>query len=193
LTASTPAFAWPGGPAAPSVAPTWHGSPLFLQVIVTLAGDLEVRLPMRPNGSTTWIGASNLRLSHSPYRIVIDLAARHLLLYRDGKLILDAPAGVGTMTDPTPTGNFFVTSFAPAPTPAWGPFVMVTSAHSDAITDWEESGDAVMAIHGPLGDDAGIGTTGGRISHGCIRLHDSDLARLRAVPDGSPVDVIGGT
>ena len=191
LVATTPAFAWPGGPAAPSVAATWHGSPLFLPVIATLAGDLEIRLPTRPNGSTTWIRASNLRLYHSPYRIVIDLASRHLLLYRNDKLVLDAPAGVGTTTDPTPTGHFFVASFATAPTPAYGPFVIVTSAHSDAITDWEESGDAVVAIHGPLGEDAEIGTTGARISHGCIRLHDNDLELLRAVPDGSPIDVIG--
>jgi hypothetical protein len=60
----------------------------------------------------------------------------------------------------TPIGHFFVASFAPAPSSAWGPFVIVTSAHSNAITDWEESGDAVVAIHGPLGEDAEIGTTG---------------------------------
>jgi lipoprotein-anchoring transpeptidase ErfK/SrfK len=163
---------------------------LFLPVVATLAGDLEVRLPTRPNGSTTWIGASNLRLYHSPYRIVVDLASRHLLLYRNEKLVLNAPAGVGTASDPTPTGHFFVASFATAPTPAYGPFVIVTSAHSEAISDWEESGDAVVAIHGPLGEDAEIGKTGARISHGCIRLHDGDLALLRAVPDGSPIDII---
>jgi lipoprotein-anchoring transpeptidase ErfK/SrfK len=66
----------------------------------------------------------------------------------------------------------------------------VTSAHSNTISDWEESGDALIAIHGPLGDDAEIGTSGARISHGCIRLHDSDLAQLRVVPDGSPIDIM---
>jgi len=39
--------------------------------------------------------------------------------------------------------------------------VIVTSAHSNTITDWDNSGDAMIAIHGPLGADAEIGTTGG--------------------------------
>ena len=159
-------------------------------MVAIRSGDLEVRLPTRPNDSTAWISEAGIHLSHSPYRIVIDLATRHLLLYRDGVVVLDAPAGVGTVTDPTPLGHFFVASFATAPSSAWGPFVIVTSAHSNAITDWEESGDAVVAIHGPLGEDAEIGTTGAQISHGCVRLHDRALAELRVVPDGSPIDVI---
>jgi lipoprotein-anchoring transpeptidase ErfK/SrfK len=190
LTAITPSFISPGGAPGKSIAAKWHGSALFLPVVAIRSGDLEVRLPTRPNGSTTWISETGVRLSHTPYRIVIDLATRHLLLYHDGVVVLDAPAGVGTVTDPTPIGHFFVASFATAPSSAWGPFVIVTSAHSNAITDWEESGDAVVAIHGPLGEDAEIGTTGAQISHGCIRLHVSALAQLRAVPDGSPIDVI---
>jgi lipoprotein-anchoring transpeptidase ErfK/SrfK len=67
---------------------------------------------------------------------------------------------------------------------------MVTSAHSDSITDWEESGDAMIAIHGPLGAQAAIGTTGAAVSHGCIRLQLTDLSQLRVVPVGSPVDIV---
>lgn len=186
----TPSFASPNGRAGKAIAPTWHGLPLYLPVVAIRSRDLEVRLPTRPNGSMVWIREAGVRLFRSRYRIVIDLASRHLLLYRDGVVVLDAPAGIGTATDPTPIGDFFVVSFATAPSPAWGPFVIVTSAHSDAITDWEESGDAVVAIHGPLGEDAEIGTTGARISHGCIRLHDEALAQLRVVPDGSPIDII---
>ena len=67
---------------------------------------------------------------------------------------------------------------------------VLTSAHSNFITDWEASGDAEIGIHGPLGMDAAIGTTGVRISHGCVRLHLSDLAQLRVVPLGTPVTII---
>jgi lipoprotein-anchoring transpeptidase ErfK/SrfK len=102
---------------------------------------------------------------------------------------MSAPAGVGTAQDPTPTGNFFVALYASPPSAAWGPFVMVTSGHSNAISDYEESGDAIVAIHGPLGADAAIGTSGARVSHGCVRLHDSDLVRLRSVPVGTPVQI----
>ena len=112
------------------------------------------------------------------------------MLYKEGHLLMNAPAGVGTVQDPTPTGNFFVVLFASPPSAAWGPFVMVTSGHSNAISDYEESGDAIVAIHGPLGADAAIGTTGARISHGCVRLHDADLAQLRIVPVGSLVQII---
>lgn len=190
LSSTMSAQSSPGGAAAPAVAPTWHGSPVMLPVIATEAGYLQIRLPRRPNGSTTWIHASGVRLYSSPYSIVLNLRTRHLMLYRDGVLVLDASAGVGTPIDPTPTGHFFVAFFAAAPTPAWGPFVMVTSAHSNAITDWEASGDALIAIHGPLGEDSEIGTSGAQISHGCVRLHDSDLAKLRVVPDGSPIDIV---
>jgi len=78
----------------------------------------------------------------------------------------------------------------PQPNPGYGPFIIVTSAHSPAIADWEGSGDAVIGIHGPLGDDTEIGTSGARISHGCIRLHDQALERLTEVPPGTPVDVV---
>lgn len=68
--------------------------------------------------------------------------------------------------------------------------MVTSSAHSNVITDWEASGDALIVIHGPLGDDTAIGTTGARISRGCLRLHNSDLAKLRVLPDGSPIDII---
>jgi len=190
LGKTTSAYLSPGGHATIPIAASWHGSPLDLPVIALRDGYLEVRLPSRPNGSTTWIRRNSVHLLETQYKIVIDLSTRHLLLYRDGKLTLDAPAGIGTVADPTPTGHFFVAFFAKAPSAAWGPFVMVTSAHSNAISDWEESGDAIVAIHGPLGADQAIGTTGAQVSHGCVRLHDVALVQLRAVPDGSPVEII---
>jgi lipoprotein-anchoring transpeptidase ErfK/SrfK len=115
----------------------------------------------------------------------------HVDLYNHAQEVGNFPAGIGTPTDPTPTGHFFVVLLAAPPSPGYGPFVIVTSAHSNAISDWEESGDAITAIHGPLGADAAIGTTGARISHGCIRLHNADLAQLRDVPAGTPIDIVG--
>ncbi len=190
LERTTTSYRSPDGPVSNPIAATWHGSPLDLPVVSSRDGFLEVRLPSRPNGSTTWIRGNTVRLLETPYKIVIDLSTRHLLLYRYGRLVLDVPAGVGTVADPTPTGHFFVAFFAKAPSAAWGPFVIVTSAHSNAISDWEESGDAIVAIHGPLGADQAIGTTGAQVSHGCVRLHDAALELLRVVPDGSPVEII---
>ena len=190
LTETTPDFATPGGPQTGTVPATWYGAPSALPVLEQDNGYLEVRLAQRPNGSTSWIASSAATLSTTPYKIVVDLATEHLMLYKGGRLLMSAPAGVGTVQDPTPTGNFFVVLFASPPSTAWGPFIMVTSGHSNAISDYEESGDAILAIHGPLGEDAAIGTTGARISHGCVRLHDADLAQLRTVPVGSPVQIL---
>jgi lipoprotein-anchoring transpeptidase ErfK/SrfK len=152
-----------------------------------------VRLAQRPDGSTAWLPLGDVALSSTPYRIVVDLATTRLALYDRGRLVFSAPAGVGTPDDPTPTGEFFVAfdEPPPQPNPGYGPFIIVTSDHSQAIGDWEDSGDAVIGIHGPLGEDSEIGTTGARISHGCIRLHDQALEELAKVTPGTPIDVVG--
>jgi lipoprotein-anchoring transpeptidase ErfK/SrfK len=190
IEGSTPAYAAPGGSLAGRVAAVWDRAPSVLPVIGRDGDWLHVRLPQRPNGSTTWLRKSAVRLSYTPYSITIEEKPPRLLLYRYGKLAGDFPAGIGTPTDPTPTGSFFVAYFAEPPSPGYGPFVMVSSAHSNSITDWESSGDAEIAIHGPLGMDAAIGASGARISHGCVRLHLADLMKLRGVPVGTPITII---
>jgi lipoprotein-anchoring transpeptidase ErfK/SrfK len=173
-----------------SIPPTWYGRPSVLPVIAAKPGWVEVRLAQRPNESTAWLASSEVRLGSTPYRIVINVGTMHLSLYDHGKQVLSAPAGVGTADDPTPAGQFFVAFDEPPLSPGYGAFVMVTSAHSPSISDWEDSGDAVIGIHGPLGEDGAIGTTGARVSHGCVRLHDTALRQLAAVPAGTPVDIV---
>ena len=170
----------------------WDGRPSVLPVIATSPGWVRVRLAQRPNGSTAWLPASDVTLGSTPYRIVVNSATTQLALYDKGQLVFSAPAGVGTPDDPTPTGEFFVAfdERPPQPNPGYGPFIIVTSAHSTTIADLEGSGDAVIGIHGPLGEDSEIGTAGARISHGCVRLHDQALERLVVVPPGTPVDIV---
>jgi lipoprotein-anchoring transpeptidase ErfK/SrfK len=189
---TAPRFASPGRGRDGTVPASWYGRPSVLPVIGTVPGWVKVRLAQRPNESVAWLPAKDVTISSTPFRIVIDLATTHLELYDQGRLTLSVPAGVGTPDDPTPTGEFFVAfdEQPPQPNPGYGPFIMVTSAHSGAISDWEGSGDAVIGIHGPLGEDTEIGTTGARISHGCIRLHDTALVRLSEVPPGTPIDIV---
>jgi lipoprotein-anchoring transpeptidase ErfK/SrfK len=193
LQGSVPGYASPEAPTSDMTVPgTWYGYPSALPVLATEPGWLYVRLAQRPNGSTIWVRQSDVTLSNTPYAIVVDLSTEHLLVFDDGAQILDFPAGIGAPSDPTPTGHYFMPMQYPSPGPGYGPFVLVTSDHSDTITDWENSGDAIIGIHGPITayDDALIGTTGAAISHGCIRLHDADLAQLAFVPAGTPIDVI---
>jgi lipoprotein-anchoring transpeptidase ErfK/SrfK len=193
LLATTARYAAPGRPADGAVPASWYGRRSVLPVIATRPGWVRVRLAQRPDGSTAWLPLGDVALSSTPYRIVVDLATTRLALYDRGRLVFSAPAGVGTPDDPTPTGEFFVAfdEPPPQPNPGYGPFIIVTSDHSQAIGDWEDSGDAVIGIHGPLGEDSEIGTTGARISHGCIRLHDQALEELAKVTPGTPIDVIG--
>jgi lipoprotein-anchoring transpeptidase ErfK/SrfK len=185
-----PGYADPKAAPSVQIAPTWHGAASVLPVIWAAPGWVDVRLAQRPNESTAWVRDADVTLSSTPYRIVVDLATTHLNLYKSGQLEFSVPAGVGTATDPTPLGQFFVAFLAAPPSPGYGAFVMVSSAHSNAISDWESSGDALMAIHGPLGADSEIGTQGAHVSHGCVRLHEADLDLLRQVPAGSPIDVV---
>ena len=190
---TAPKYASPGQLAVGTVPATWFGRPSILPVIAAKPGWVRVRVAQRPNGATAWLPASDVTFSSTPYRIVIDTASMRLALYDQGRLVFAAPAGIGTRDDPTPAGDYFVAfdEQPPQPNPGYGPFIMVTSAHSPEISDWEGSGDAVIGIHGPLGDDTEIGSTGARVSHGCIRLHDQALERLTAVPPGTPIDVVG--
>jgi lipoprotein-anchoring transpeptidase ErfK/SrfK len=189
---SIPGYPAPGAPSDTTVPGSWWGYPSVLPVIASTPGWLEVRLAQRPNGSTTWVQQSQVTLGSTPYAIVVNLSTMHLTVDERGTQILDFPAGIGAPADPTPPGSYFVTMQYPAPSPAYGPFVLVTSDHSDTIADWENTGDAVIAIHGPITsyDDSLIGTTGAAISNGCIRLHDADLAQLAMIPAGTPVTVV---
>jgi len=189
---TVPGYDSPGGTRARRVPGTWHGVRSVLPVLATRSSWVRVRLAPRPNGSTTWIPVRDVRLSVTPYRIVVNLETTHLILYKDGRQVFSAPAGVGTRTYPTPTGSYFL-AFREAPprsSPGYGAFIIVTSAHSDVISNWAGSGDAVIGIHGPLGSDREIDSAGSRISHGCIRLHEADLLRLRDVPLGTPIDIV---
>ena len=192
LHGDTPGSPEPGAPESQVVPGSWYGYPSILPVIGTSPGWVQVRLAQRPNESTAWVPMSDVTISETPYLIVVNLSTEHLVVYRFGQEILDFPAGVGAPDDPTVTGDYFVTMTVPPPNAGYGPFVLVTSAHSDSITDWEDSGDAIIAIHGPITsyDDELIGTTGAAISHGCIRLHDADLAQLSVILPGTPVDIV---
>lgn len=189
---TSPRYSAPGVRVRGQVPATWWGVPSVLPVVATRPGWVEVRLAQRPNGSEAWLPARAVTLTSTSYRIVINLATMHLTLYYGARPVFTTPAGIGTVTDPTPAGHFFVAFSEPPPDsdPGYGPFILVTSAHSPNISDWAGSGDAVIGIHGPLGEDSLIGTTGARISHGCIRLHLPALLRLRSVPPGTPIDIV---
>ena len=195
LPAGTAGYADPSAPNPTTlVASSWAGTPTALPVLASQPGWIEVSLLAPPRAVTpiTWIRSAGVSVTQTPYRIVVDLARTRLLLFRNAKLVRCAPAAVGTAAQPTPIGHFFVSLLAPAPTAAYGAFVIVTSATANTVTDWQRSGLPTITIEGPLGSDAAIGTGGAPVTNGSVRLLAQDLNGLRGVPLGTPVDIVPG-
>jgi lipoprotein-anchoring transpeptidase ErfK/SrfK len=148
---------------------------------------VRVRLPMRPNGSTGWVPRSRL----GGYRLTtlsftIDRGRQRATLYRRGRVIWRAPVGVGRPNWPTPPGHFYIRSrLLPVDTGSiYGVFAFGTSAYSDVLTDWPRGG--MVGVHGT--NEPGL--IPGRISHGCVRVRNSSMARLRDLMGlGTPVRI----
>jgi hypothetical protein len=155
-------------------------------VIAQKPGWVKVRLATRPNGSTAWLRSAHLTFSQTPYRIVVNLSTKHveMLVFRARRA---ERARRDRHRDRPHATRPVLRRLLRAVTGTYGPFILVTSAHSDAIADWEGSGDAVIGIHGPLGAD--IGSSGVAVSHGCIRLPIDDLVRLAGLPAGTPITI----
>jgi lipoprotein-anchoring transpeptidase ErfK/SrfK len=140
-----------------------------------------VRLVMRPRGGSGWVQASKVGTYSTVAKIVIDVSARRLSVYRRGKLMGRFAVAVGSSAYPTPTGSFFIDEkFRPVPAGgAYGVLAMGLNAYQPRLP----TGGA-LAIHG-TNDDAVIGQA---VSDGCIRMHNADVLKVSAwVPSGSPV------
>src|SRR5258708_5787725 len=83
-----PGLAWP----AP-VPGCGDGRPGVLPATPAKPGWLRVRPAQGPSQSPAWVPASDVRLSSTPYRIVITLSTMRLVLYDHGRLVFSAPAG----------------------------------------------------------------------------------------------------
>lgn len=148
---------------------------------------LELMLPGRPDGSTGWIAAQSTRERATGWRLLVDLPARRVLVYRHGREVRTFEAVVGKPSTPTPAGRFFVeeTVEMRAGEPG-GPFALALSARSHALREFE-GGPSQIAVHGR--ENLG-GTLGTAASHGCIRLAKASIAWLAArIGPGVPVTI----
>lgn len=150
---------------------------------------VRVHLPSRPNGLQGWVPRASVQIRGTQTRIKVLLASRRVELWRSGTRVRSFRAAVGTGNTPTPVGHFAiqdpVTSDAHARS-YLGPFILTLTAHSTVLRSFM-GGDGLVAIHGTNAP----GLLGQAVSHGCIRVSNSDVAALRryALP-GVPVDII---
>ena len=161
------------------------------QPLVFLATDekagewFRILLPRRPNGSEAWVPTSAVRVVRLHDRLEVDLSEYTLTRFTDGRRVARYRVGVGQPQWPTPAGTFYVWAQVPQPSPAgpYGAYALGLSGFSPVLTDWPGGGR--FAIHGTTNR----WDTGRRISHGCIRVFNRDVMRLRDVAMGTPVIV----
>lgn len=144
----------------------------------------RVQLPVRPNGSTGYVRATDVELSRVRTRIEVDLSERRVDFLRGGRRVLRVAAAIGAAGTPTPVGRYYVNQrlLAADPEGPYGPGGIGISAFSPVLTGWTQGGP--IAIHG-TNDPASIGRAA---SYGCLRIENRHLERmLRANPEGTPV------
>jgi lipoprotein-anchoring transpeptidase ErfK/SrfK len=162
---------------------------LVLDAHTGASGSLWYRLslPGRPNGQRGWVPADAVRLRPVVNRIVVQRDARRLEVRRlvDGRVLFRAAVAVGAPEAPTPLGRNFYVQWRFVPTdPFYGPFALETSAYS-RLSDWP--GGGIVGIHGT----SLPGLIGQAVSHGCIRMRNEDVVRLRRLaPVGTPLDIV---
>jgi hypothetical protein len=146
----------------------------------------RVSLPGRPNGQRGWIPADAADVHPVTNRIVVHRAARRLEVrrVRDGKVLLRTTVAVGRPGAETPLGRDFYVASAFVPTdPFFGSFALETSAFA-RVTDWPTN---VVGIHGTSRPEL----LGQAVSHGCIRVANDTVTRLRRLaPLGTPIDIV---
>lgn len=145
----------------------------------------HIAVPMRPNGQTGWVQLSWLQAPQVSHElIIVNIPTETLTVYNHGKVILTVPVGTGAPATPTPTGHFWIAEAFPSNVPAYGPWAFGTT---DRATDTDFPDDSIVGIHGT--DEPWL--IPGDPSHGCIRLKDEDILKLKPlVGIGTPVWIL---
>jgi hypothetical protein len=148
---------------------------------------VQLRVPGRPNGRTGWVVRGALARFHiSRTHLRINRSTLRATLYRDGKPIWQSRIGVGKPSTPTPSGHYIIRErFRIAKHGGiYGPYAFGTSAYS-VLSDWPRGG--VEGVHGTNAP----GLIPGRPSHGCVRVPNGAILRLKKLmPVGTTVEIL---
>ena len=162
-------------------------APLLIEHATMRDGEpwYEVLMPIRPNGSSAWVRASDVKVREREDSLEVDLSSRTLLHLRGGEVVDRFDIGIGTDQFPTTTGRFYVYVKVPYENPnqPYGIMALGLSGFSRVITDWPGGGR--IAVHGtPYASDRSQA-----VSHGCVRVYNTDMESLTDLPLGTPVEI----
>ena len=144
----------------------------------------RISLPGRPNGRSGWVPAGSVNLKPIHTEIVIDRSERTLELREAGRVVLRTRVAVGATGMETPLGRFYVVAKFRPTTPILGAYAFETSAYSK-LSEWP--GGGIVGIHGTNAP----WLLGQAVSHGCIRVANEAILRLRPLtPVGTPIRIV---
>jgi lipoprotein-anchoring transpeptidase ErfK/SrfK len=151
---------------------------------------LKVYAPVRPNGATAYVRASDLdtQFTHN-WRIRIEVGVRRLTVYKGDTLVATETVAVGAKKTPTPLGHFFTEDLLKpkgGSGGAYGPFAYGLSGFSTVYQTFG-AGDGRIGIHGTNVPSS----LGQAVTNGCIRLSNAGITKLKEMlPLGVPVDIV---
>ena len=135
-----------------------------------------------------------LRELNSNYKMVLNVAAKNLILYSNGQPVKEYPVGVGTSVTPTPLGEFKIVRRIHSP--AWvNPYrqsKVIPAGETNPIGRYW-LGFAMNKKNQEYGFHAtnDFNSVGKASTHGCIRLYPKDMKELfNLVSIDTPVYVI---
>lgn len=179
-------YAAPGGAPIARVEPTGFGD-TWLPVIATQGDWMRVLLPSRPNGSTGWLRAADVRMASTPYVVRVHLRSFRMDLVDNGTTVGTWTVGTGKASAPTPVGRTFVLGALSDAKQHYSPVILPLGAHSPTH-DTFGGGPGTVAIHTwPTATVFGKAS-----SDGCIRVPSDALDRLTEVPLGTLVMIDEG-
>jgi lipoprotein-anchoring transpeptidase ErfK/SrfK len=121
-------------------------------------------------------------------RLIVNIAARKIVLMEDGRVLKMYPVAVGKHSTPSPSGSFRIASRVANPTYSQHGRVVVKPGPSNPVgTRWMGLGYKGYGIHGTNHPES----IGHAASHGCIRMRNQDVEELfELVRVGDEVDLV---
>ncbi|WNM24890.1 L,D-transpeptidase [Demequina capsici] len=163
-----------------------------LVLLVTDGGDetpgwYQVYLPVRPNGTTGWVRASDVTVGTTDFWIEVSISGFTMTVYDGTEAVLTTPIGVGRDDRPTPGGVYYLKELLRVPDASgpYGPYAYGLSGYQSTLDSFH-GGEAVIGIHG-TNDPTSFGRV---VSSGCIRVPNATIAELAeqiGPPLGTPV------
>ncbi len=120
-------------------------------------------------------------------RLIVNIAARKIVLVEDGKVLKMYPVAVGKHSTPSPSGAFHIASHVVNPTYSHDGKVVRPGPANPVGTRWMGLGYKGYGIHGTNHPES----IGHAASHGCIRMRNHDVEELfELVRVGDEVELV---